>query len=545
MTSLLAWARIALVSLLALAATGATAVAFDESSRFADGWSGGTDGQFVVWIPNDSGSIQAARIDGGDARIVYAPEIGGAYGPFVDQGVVLWTLDGPAPQRGNVYAKDLNSGQMFSVAETTDEEVAVALSGRWAVWIAQDLLTDRPLVQLWTRDFRAGTPPILVASVEDTPGVSIESLLGVAIDGDRIIWNEASPTMPNTWRVKSRLLPDGHPTTIPQLAGQMCRALALHGALLVCATNEAVLAHSLDTGDMRTIGAGDGFPNWLTTDGRYILWSSYTDTIEPRPLQGYDLATESQFHASSDITDFRPELAEGIVTWSRVAERTHVSIRGDVHVARLRDLLPSASRPNPGTTDPNWTYFQETGHYLAFGFRDFWRQSGGLPVFGFSLTEEFAEHGLTVQYVERQRFEYHPEHAGTPYEVELGRLGYEDAEQHGLLAEPAFVRGPTPSLSPDSVGRCRFFNETGFLVCDDFYRYWQTHGLEFGDPDISFRESLALFGYPISNPHVDPTSGLTVQYFERARFEYHPNNPEPYRVLLGRLGADLLAERGW
>jgi heat shock protein HslJ len=37
-------------------------------------------------------------------------------------------------------------------------------------------------------------------------------------------------------------------------------------------------------------------------------------------------------------------------------------------------------------------------------------------------------------------------------------------------------------------------------------------------------------------------SGDTVltQWFERARFEYHPNNPAAYRVLLGRLGAEVL-----
>jgi hypothetical protein len=28
-----------------------------------------------------------------------------------------------------------------------------------------------------------------------------------------------------------------------------------------------------------------------------------------------------------------------------------------------------------------------------------------------------------VQYFERNRFEYHPENAGTPYEIQLGLLG--------------------------------------------------------------------------------------------------------------------------
>jgi len=39
-----------------------------------------------------------------------------------------------------------------------------------------------------------------------------------------------------------------------------------------------------------------------------------------------------------------------------------------------------------------------------------------------------------VQYFERERFEYHPESAGTPYEVELGRLGAQVARQRGFLA---------------------------------------------------------------------------------------------------------------
>jgi hypothetical protein len=35
-----------------------------------------------------------------------------------------------------------------------------------------------------------------------------------------------------------------------------------------------------------------------------------------------------------------------------------------------------------------------------------------------------------------------------------------------------------------------------------------------------------------------------VQYFERARFEWHPENPDPYKVLLGRFGFTTLLRRG-
>lgn len=37
---------------------------------------------------------------------------------------------------------------------------------------------------------------------------------------------------------------------------------------------------------------------------------------------------------------------------------------------------------------------------------------------------------------------------------------------------------------------------------------------------------------------------LLVQWFERARFEYHPNNTAPYKVLLGRLAADRVGAFG-
>ena len=212
-------------------------------------------------------------------------------------------------------------------------------------------------------------------------------------------------------------------------------------------------------------------------------------------------------------------------------------------IARLN--TPATRIPAfPPTRDR--TYFAETGHSLAFGFKQFWERGGGLRIFGYPLTEEFAELNQdlgtqrTVQYFERQRFEYHPEHAGTPYEVQLGRLGVIDAERRGLLSSPPFR--PVDRASDPS---CDYFPETGHHLCGAFRDFWRQHGLEFGDPGVSFRESLALFGYPISETFIDPETGLTVQYFERARFESHPDHPQPYRVLLGLLGVEELRAKGW
>lgn len=75
----------------------------------------------------------------------------------------------------------------------------------------------------------------------------------------------------------------------------------------------------------------------------------------------------------------------------------------------------------------------------------------------------------------------------------------------------------------------RYFNETGHNVSGKFLDYWNKHG------------GLSQQGYPISEEmsEVSDVNGkaYTVQYFERAVFEYHPENKSPYDVLLTPLGS--------
>ena len=89
--------------------------------------------------------------------------------------------------------------------------------------------------------------------------------------------------------------------------------------------------------------------------------------------------------------------------------------------------------PLNGLTTPDVLYWPFSGEIVFMsvlgGFRTFWRSRGGLPIFGYPLTEEFTEQNptdgnfYTVQYFERARFEWHPEHRGTPFEFQLGLLG--------------------------------------------------------------------------------------------------------------------------
>ncbi len=125
----------------------------------------------------------------------------------------------------------------------------------------------------------------------------------------------------------------------------------------------------------------------------------------------------------------------------------------------------------------------------------------------------------TMQYFERAVFEYHPENK-PPYDVLLSQLGtsrYKFKYPNGA-----------PNQSADTKNG-QYFPETKRWVGDKFWQYWQQHG------------GLMQQGFPISNEFTEKSevNGQTykVQYFERAVFEYHPENKPPYDVLLTPLGA--------
>ena len=101
-------------------------------------------------------------------------------------------------------------------------------------------------------------------------------------------------------------------------------------------------------------------------------------------------------------------------------------------------------------------YFPETGHTISNGFLSYWKTKGGLPAFGFPLSEEMGEDGLTVQYFERARFEYHKELEGTPYAVQLAPVGYQALKAaHFNISMGSLVNILPPRLCRGAHGCCR------------------------------------------------------------------------------------------
>lgn len=173
-----------------------------------------------------------------------------------------------------------------------------------------------------------------------------------------------------------------------------------------------------------------------------------------------------------------------------------------------------ASVPARAATEP--LYVAPTGHYVRGVFRDFWDRNGGVANFGWPITEEYIDptSGRVLQFFERARFERANPAA---VDVQLGLLGREAAGGRVFATSASITNSATR----------RYFPETSQIVQYGFKQIWETRG------------GLAIFGLPISGEvqeQADDGQVRTVQYFERVRFEYHPQLPEGQRVLISLLG---------
>ena len=132
-----------------------------------------------------------------------------------------------------------------------------------------------------------------------------------------------------------------------------------------------------------------------------------------RLLFEYGTLTNPQDKAIIDGQGFNVNAARATVS-------ALASFYGVADAPREPDIVPPA-------VEPYKRLFAETGHSIMHGFRAYWEQFGddavSIRIFGYPLTEELQEDGLTVQYFERAVFEWHP---GTG--VLLRRLGAEALE---------------------------------------------------------------------------------------------------------------------
>ncbi len=108
----------------------------------------------------------------------------------------------------------------------------------------------------------------------------------------------------------------------------------------------------------------------------------------------------------------------------------------------------------------------------------------------------------------------------------LWRIGQEDSGIWDVMKRSDQPAARAPQIG-DNNANLRYFTETGHTLLNGFKQFWDANG------------GVAQFGYPLTeefterNPADDRT--YSVQYFERARFEWHPDTAS---VALGKIGLE-------
>jgi hypothetical protein len=103
-------------------------------------------------------------------------------------------------------------------------------------------------------------------------------------------------------------------------------------------------------------------------------------------------------------------------------------------IADRRNESPFQSLESDQVPGDTCVYFAATGQHLCDEFLLYWNTFGGLPIFGYPLSQEFTENGFTVQYFERARFEHQPGVWAERFDVLQGLLGVQAVE--GTLISP-------------------------------------------------------------------------------------------------------------
>ncbi len=287
---------------------------------------------------------------------------------------------------------------------------------------------------------------------------------------------------------------------------------------LALAQGSRILIYDFDTNAVEAVPTNVTAAQQVTGiafDGATVVWSTSPDAGGNTAIWAYALARRTGYGvASNKEANAAPAISGGTIVWARAGGLAATTI-------------PAPDPATPTVVRADLRYFPQTGYVVGYAFLTYYNIYGGAQIFGYPLTNEVidAASALSVQYFERSRFEYHPENKASGNIVQLTNVGRIIAAGR---TEPAFV--PQPVI-PGGTDRA-YFVQSQHSLGGLFKKYFDTYG------------GVAVFGFPISEETIEPipTDGVayTVQYFERARFEFHPEGGDGNAIVLGQLGRQLL-----
>ncbi len=155
--------------------------------------------------------------------------------------------------------------------------------------------------------------------------------------------------------------------------------------------------------------------------------------IQALTAAGHDLDSLPGGNPVAALTAFQNQ--SGAFHWQAAFPDDNFFATVQAIPALLLKPLPIGTVPAPDPADDlrqamlpveplaGCVYYEITGHNLCDPFTEFWNANGGLRIFGYPLSERIEIDGLEVQYFERTVFEYHPDNAGSEWEVLLRRVG--------------------------------------------------------------------------------------------------------------------------
>ncbi len=509
-----------------------------------------TDGQLAAWTTTD-GKLFVADVITGQVTNLDSEMSSAKSSVAVSSGRVVWTRSGLDTQL-RIYTVATGATTAQPIVKQLE---SLDLNGSLLIWIEHEGWPENPRQTGWMRNLQTMEPATQLFSRAST-------LYGgehLRINKTSAVWAQAvSLELRGARCYELYKVALGASSAPVRLGAGPCSTtindFALEPLVVWYRDSSGTLyRHQLiEAIDAYSDAIFAGATN-LQVSGFYLAGSQYVDL----PAGGheyhlwlYDTRSKSKWTVAlaGSSNDNPPNIALGghSVVWSEKIDGEWL-----IKIRPISEVTPAAPRAANDPLVQGRTYFAASQHSLGGRFEQYWGKNGGLPVFGLPLTEEFRQQNpdtrvtYAVQYLERQRYEYHPELAGSAYEILLGRLGAELLDSQGRNWRNEGADRPGVQQLP---GTCQTFATTNRTVCGTFLEYWRGHGLDLGQPGISADESLALFGYPLTEPRMETNPDgdqVLTQWFERARFEWHPNNPAPHKVLLGRLAAEQLPRFEW
>ncbi len=261
---------------------------------------------------------------------------------------------------------------------------------------------------------------------------------------------------------------------------------------------------------------------WFAATGHTLRGSFLTYWNQYGGLAQFGYPITEEFQETATPTAHQPLMVQYFQR-ARFEHHPENTAQGtEVQLGLLGVAFHTPDPAVPAQANPASQYFPETGHNVSGLFLAYWKAHGGLFVNGYPISEQFQEvnpidgHSYTVQYFQRERFELHPENAGTPYEVELGLLGTQLARQRGYFGGnagtyPAFGHAADFSWIAGKVvvtkiqGGCTYiqYSQTGDRFVPTGDGWTQAEGAGLAQDGVA----VVAFGHPAAPTDPVPVCG--------------------------------------